>query len=65
MSTKPKFDARLTFWTTPEVADAFEALAARSLLSVSDHLRDATHTYVSSRGLLAPQNGGAHHQPAE
>jgi hypothetical protein len=63
MSNKQKFEARLTFWTTPEVADAYEAMAARSLLSVSDFLRDATSSYVVACGLLPAQQQAQ--QPAE
>jgi hypothetical protein len=63
MSNKVKFEARLSFWTTPEVADAYEAMAARSLLSVSDFLRDATSSYAVARGLLPAQQQAQ--QPAE
>jgi hypothetical protein len=41
MSNKARYTARLSFWTLPEVADAFEAQAARGYLSVSDLLRVA------------------------
>jgi uncharacterized protein (DUF1778 family) len=62
MSNKQKFEARLTFWTTPEVADAYERAAAGSMLSVSDFLRDATSSYAVARGLLPVQQPA---QPAE
>jgi hypothetical protein len=63
MSSKAKYTSRLTVWTTPEVADAYEAMAARSLLSVSDFLRDATSSYAVARGLLPAQQQAQ--QPAE
>jgi hypothetical protein len=63
--SKVRFPARLSFWASESTAAAFEQLAANSNLAVSDFLRDAADGYVRARGLLAPQNGGQHHQAAE
>jgi hypothetical protein len=54
MSNKTRCTGRLSFWTLPEVADAFEAQAARGYLSVSDLLRVAADDFARRNGLLAP-----------
>ena len=66
MSNKARYTGRLSFWTLPEVADAFEAQAARGYLSVSDLSRVAAGDFARRNGLLAPvQNDAGHHQSNE
>jgi hypothetical protein len=64
-SKEARFPARMTCWTDMETARAFETLAARGYLRVSDFMRDALAEYARNRGLLRPTgNGAAHHQQA-
>lgn len=51
MAGKAKFEARMVVYVRPAVAQAFEELASRGDLTVSDFLRDALVEYLRARGI--------------
>jgi hypothetical protein len=62
MARPPRFPVKLEFFTTEAQFAALEALESSSMLTKSDHLRQATNWYLQQLGALpraAPINGHA------
>jgi hypothetical protein len=61
---KPRYESRLQVWVTNDVAEAYEALSDRGLLSVSDHVRIALANHLRQLGIstatASQQQNGKH-----
>jgi hypothetical protein len=53
MARPQRFSIKMEFWTTPEQSAALEALEAQSMLSKSDHLRQAMNLYLRQLGMIS------------
>jgi hypothetical protein len=52
MARQRRFECYIEFWTTPQQAEAFDALQASSLLTKSDLYRLAFDNFLRQQGVL-------------